>query len=59
MWASVAVHMGSALVVSGLQSTSAVTVAHGLSCSVACGSFPDQGLNLCPALADGVFTTEP
>ena len=25
-----------------------VVVAHGLSCSVACGIFPDQGLNLCP-----------
>ena len=23
-------------------------MAHGLSCSVACGVFPDQGLNLCP-----------
>ena len=25
-----------------------VVVAHGLSCSVACGIFPDQGLNPCP-----------
>ena len=25
-----------------------VVVAHGLSCSKACGIFPDQGLNLCP-----------
>ena len=25
-----------------------VVVAHGLSCSTACGIFPDQGLNLCP-----------
>ena len=25
-----------------------VVVAHGLSCSVACGIFPDQGSNLCP-----------
>ena len=24
-----------------------VTVAHGLSCSKACGTFPDQGSNLC------------
>ena len=24
-----------------------VAVVHGLSCSVACGIFPDQGLNLC------------
>ena len=27
-----------------------VVVAHGLSCSTACGVFPDQGSNLCPAL---------
>ena len=25
-----------------------VVVAHGLSCSAACGIFPDQGLNPCP-----------
>ena len=25
-----------------------VVVGHGLSCAVACGVFPDQGLNLCP-----------
>ena len=25
-----------------------VVVARGLSCPVACGIFPDQGLNLCP-----------
>ena len=25
-----------------------VIVAHGISCSVACGIFPDQGLNPCP-----------
>ena len=29
----------------GLQSTGSVAVAHGLSCSVACGIFPDRGLN--------------
>ena len=27
---------------------SSVVVAHGPSCSVACGTFPDQGLNPCP-----------
>ena len=31
-----------------LQSPVPVVAAHGLSCSVACGIFPDQGLNLCP-----------
>ena len=33
-------------------------MAHGLSCSVACGVFLDQGLNLSPALAGRFFTTE-
>ena len=28
--------------------TGSVVVAHGPSCSMACGIFPDQGLNLCP-----------
>ena len=32
----------------GLQSAGSVVVAHGLSCSAACGIFPDQGLNPCP-----------
>ena len=30
-----------------LQSTGSVVVTHWLSCSVACGVFPNQGLNLC------------
>ena len=30
----------------GMQAS--VVVARGLSCSAACGIFPDQGLNLCP-----------
>ena len=30
------------------QSAASIVVAHGLSCSVACGIFPDQGLNPCP-----------
>ena len=34
-----------------------VVVAHGLSCSAACGIFPDQGSN--PALAGGFLTTAP
>ena len=36
-----------------------VPVAHGLSCSAACGIFPGQGSNPCSALAGGFFTTEP
>ena len=31
-----------------LGARTSVAVAHGLSCSVACGIFPDQGSNLCP-----------
>ena len=35
-------------------------MAHRLSCSVACGIFPDQGSNPCPpALAGGFLTTAP
>ena len=37
----------SVVVAHGLQSTISVVVAHGLSCSVACGIFPNQGLNPC------------
>ena len=37
MWASVAVACAGSVV-----------VAHGLSCSAACGSFPDQDSNPCP-----------
>ena len=39
-WASVAA-------VPGHWSTGSVVVVHGLSCLMACGIFPDQGLNLC------------
>ena len=39
-WASV-------VAASGLWSTGLKVVAHGLSCSAACGIFLDQGLNLC------------
>ena len=38
----------SVVVARGLWSTGSVVVAHGLSCSAACGIFPDQGLNPCP-----------
>ena len=41
-------HAGSVVVARGLQSSGSAVVAHGLSCSVACGIFPDQGLNPCP-----------
>ena len=40
-WASV-------VVARGLKSAGSVVVAHRLSCSAACGIFPDQGLNPCP-----------
>ena len=32
----------------GLCSKDSIVVAHGFSCSGACGIFPDQGLNSCP-----------
>ena len=41
-------HVGSVVVAHRLQRAGSVFVAHGLSCSAACGIFPDQGLNPCP-----------
>ena len=41
-------HLGSVAVARGLQSAGSVAVAHGPSCSVACGILPDQGSNPCP-----------
>ena len=52
-------HMGSAVVARGLQSAGSEIMAHGLSCSAACGIFLDQGLNLSPALAGRFLTTAP
>ena len=47
----------------GLWSTGSIVVACGLSCSVACGIFPNQGsgdtMHVSPALAGGFFATEP
>ena len=40
-------HLGSVVVAPGLQSSGSVVVAHGISCSMACGTFPDQGSNSC------------
>ena len=40
-------HTGSVVAVPGLQSTGSIVVVHWLSCSVACGFFPDQGSNPC------------
>ena len=49
------------VVVQGPQSTGLVVVAHRLSCTVACGTFPDQESNLCaPHLCRQILlTTEP
>ena len=47
-WAQQLWRVGSVVVVRRLQSAGSVVVAHGLSCSAACGIFPDQGLNPCP-----------
>ena len=53
-------HTGSVVVARRLQSAGSVVVAHRLSCSMACGIFPDQGSNPCPpALAGGFLTTAP
>ena len=41
-----------------LQNTGSIVLAKGLSCSMVCGIFPDQGLNLSPPLAGRFFTTE-
>ena len=38
----------SVVVARGLQSPGSVVVSHGLSCSTACGIFPNQGSNPCP-----------
>ena len=46
-WALVVRHMGLSRCGSQVQSTSSVAVVNGLSCSTACGIFPDQGWNLC------------
>ena len=56
-WVSVAAHGLSLVTVSGgssccgaraLGTRASVVVVHGLSCSAACGIFPDQGLIPCP-----------
>ena len=50
--------VGSAVAALGLQSTGSVVVVHQLSCSVACGTIPDQGFE--PVSCIGRFsTTEP
>ena len=41
-------HAGSVVVAHRLQSAGSAVAAHGLSCFVACGTLPDQGLNPCP-----------
>ena len=50
---------GSVVAAPGLWSGSPAAVAHRLCCSVACGTFPDQGSNLCPAFAGGLSASEP
>ena len=40
-------HLGSGIVVPGLQSTGSAVTVHRLSCSLAHGIFPSQGSNLC------------
>ena len=40
--------VGSVVATSKIKRTDPVVVVQGLGCSVACGIFPDQGLNPCP-----------
>ena len=47
--------VGPEIVAPELWSTGAVVVVHGLSCSVACGIFPDQGSNPYPPALAGRF----
>ena len=47
-WASVVMVRGLSSCARGLQSAGSVVVTHRLSCSVACGIYPDQGSNPCP-----------
>ena len=51
----------SVAVAPGLQGRSSVVAVHSLSCSEACGIFPDQRSNkrMSPSLAGGFFATEP
>ena len=51
----VAVRRLSLVVVSRLWNTGSVAVAHGRSCSRACGILPDQGSNLCPCIAGWIL----
>ena len=45
VWLQWLQHAGLAVMAPRLQRTGSAAVAHGLSCSVACGILPDQGLN--------------
>ena len=42
-----------------LGARASLVVAHGLSCSMACGIFPDQGSNPCPLHLGRFLTTAP
>ena len=46
-WGLLIIAVASLVTLPRLQSTGSEVVALGLSCSAACGIFPDQGLNLC------------
>lgn len=49
-------HLGSVVVAPSLWSTGSIAVAHGLSCSTACGSLPRAGIKPAPpTLAGGFF----
>ena len=53
-------HMGSAVVAPEFWSAGLIVVAHGLSCSEACGNLPGSGIEpMSPTLAGRFLTTEP
>ena len=59
-WASVVAAHGFSAWGSGLQRMGSIVVPHGLSCSEACGIFPDQGFEpVSPVLAVGFLIIDP
>ena len=52
--ASIIMHPGSVAAAHGLWRLSSVVAMHGLSCSTACGVFPDQGSNPHPPISRGI-----
>ena len=56
-WTSTVLATGSVVAAPGFWNTGSVVVAHGLSCSMACGIFLTRDRTMSPALAGEFFTT--